>query len=161
MGIRGTFIDNPLRPIAAFWLWAFLAVFVAARYTPLGNIEMWSAWAAVWLYWDAVGLVAAWFVPGASYLFLLPGAVAAIVGLIAARSPKRMSPRFLLGVCCLGPLAVGVLWLPIQVLFSDGVGLTLAPVYPLCAGLVTVTALPLLAREISPTIPLVVEPPPP
>jgi Peptidase family M28 len=160
IGIRGTFVDIPLRPIAAFWLVALLAVFVAARYTPLGNIEMWSAWVGVWLFWDTVGLVAAWFVPGASYLFLLPGAIAAIGGLIAACLPTRKASRVFLGVCCLGPVAVGVLWLPIQVLFSDAVGLTLAPVYPLCASLVTITALPLLAREISPTIPQVAVKPP-
>ena len=153
MGIQGDFVDNPLPPIAAYWLLALLAVFVAARYTPLGNIEMWSAWTGVWLYWDTVGLLVAWFVPGASYLFLLPGAIAAIAGLVAACWPERGSSRVFLGVCCLGPVAVGVLWLPIQVLFSDGVSLTMTPVYPLCAALTTVTALPLLSRKVVPMSP--------
>ena len=112
---------------------------------------MWSAWTGVWLFWNALGLATAWYLPGASYLFLLPGAIAVSTALLAAALPKRIGPRGLLAACCLGPIAAGGLWLPMQVLLYDGIGFMVFPVYPLCAGLVTMTALPLLSgRATSP-----------
>ncbi len=82
-----------------------------------------------------------------SYLFLLPGAIAIATALLAAALPQRISPRGLLAACCLGPIAAGVLWLPMQVLLYDGIGFMLTPVYPLLHGLVTMTACPLLGRS--------------
>ena len=92
VGLRGAWIANPLPALAAYWALALLVVVVTCRYTPLGRTDMWSAWSGVWLYWNAIGLATAWFVPGASYLFLLPGAIAAVTGLVAAVLPKRISP---------------------------------------------------------------------
>ena len=45
---------------------------------------------------------------------------------------------------CLGAIAAGVLWLPTQFLLCDGIGFTFNPVYPVCAGFLTITALPLV-----------------
>jgi len=143
--VRGGWIDNPLPALAAYWCLALLVVFGSCRYTPLGRTDMWSAWTGVWLFWNALGLATAWYLPGASYLFLLPGAIAVSTALLAAVLPQRISPRGLLAACCLGPIAAGVLWLPMQVLLYDGIGFMLTPVYPLSAGLVTMTALPLLS----------------
>lgn len=147
VGLRGTWIDKPLPALAAYWILALVAVFVSSRYTPLGRTDVWSAWTAVWLFWNALGVATAWYMDGASYLFLLPGGIAALTGVIAAAVPAEHSRRFILAVCCLGPIAAGVLWLPMQVLLYDGIGFMLTPVYALCAGLVTMTALPLLARN--------------
>jgi hypothetical protein len=149
LSIRGGRIDNPLPALAAYWILPLLVVFASSRYTPLGRTEMWSAWTGVWLFWNAIGVLAARYLPGASYLFILPGTVAVSTALLAAASPKRISPRVFLAACCLGPIGAGVLWLPMQVLIYDGIGFMVTPVYAICAGLVTMTVLPLLTRGMS------------
>jgi hypothetical protein len=144
VGLRGAAIANPLPALAAFWCLPLVFVFAICRYTPLGRFDLWSGWTAVWLCWNALGVVGAWFVPGASYLFLLPGTVAAVGGLAAAFLPERITLRGVRDTICLGAIAAGLLWLPMQVLLHDAVGFQLPPVYVVSATLVMLTALPLL-----------------
>jgi hypothetical protein len=145
-GIGGAMrVDNAFPAILAYWCLEILVAFATCRYTPLGRADMWSAWSAVWVCWNAIGVAAAWFVPGTSFLFLLPGAVAALTGLLAALLPKLKSGRGLLAAACLGPIAAAVLWVPMQFLLYDGIGF-LFPVYPVCAALVVLTVLPLFAE---------------
>jgi hypothetical protein len=154
-GTRGALrVENALPAIVAYWCLEIVVAFAACRYTPLGRADMWSAWSGVWLCWNAIGIAVAWFAPGASYLFLLPGAVAVLTGLLAALLPKAESGPGLLAASCLGPIAAGVLWIPMQFLLYDGIGF-LFPVYPVCAALVAITLLPLFAAA------LAFAPPPP
>jgi hypothetical protein len=146
-------VHNPLPTMVGYWILALLALIGICRYTPLGRTDMWSAWSGIWFCWNAIGLAAAWFAAGVSYLFLLPGAVAALAGLLAALLPTRMAPRGLLAACCLGSITAGVLWLPMQFLLCDGIGFMFNPVYPMCAGFLTTTALPLLTARTAPNAP--------
>ena len=95
-------------------------------------------------FWNALGVAVAWFVPGASFLLILPGAVAAVGGLAAAFLPEHITLRGVRDATCLAAIAAGVLWLPMQVLLYDAIGFQLTPVYVVSAALVTLTALPLL-----------------
>jgi hypothetical protein len=145
--IEQGWIDRPLPVLLLYWLLTALIVVAGIRYTPLGRIDGWSAWLGTWLFWDVLGLVTGWFVPGISYLFILPCVVAALTGLVAALWPRTSGSYALLASCCLGAIGAGVLWLPMQILLYDGVGLALWPVYPLSAYLLTITALPLYCAE--------------
>jgi hypothetical protein len=145
-------VENPLPTMVGYWVLSLLALIGICRYTPLGRTDMWSAWSGIWFCWNALGLAAAWFAAGVSYLFLLPGAVAALAGLFAALMPARMVPRGLLAASCLGPIAAGVLWLPMQILLCDGIGFMFNPVYPICAGILSITALPLFTRLADPDV---------
>jgi hypothetical protein len=146
-------VSNPLPTMVAYWMLALLALIGICRYTRLGRTDMWSAWSGIWFCWNALGLVAAWFAAGVSYLFLLPGAVAALSGLVAALLPTPLAFRGLLAACCLGAIAAGVLWLPMQFLLVDGIGFMFNPVYPVCAGFLTITALPLVTALPAPGAP--------
>jgi hypothetical protein len=147
--IHGVWIANPLPVLAAMWVLPLLVVILFSRSTPLLRTDSWSAWTGIWLFWNTIGALAAWYLPGASYLFVLPGGIAVSTGLLCAALPKRISPRAFVAACCLGPIAAGVLWLPLQVLLYDGIGFMLTPIYAVCAGLVTTTALPLLTGPTS------------
>ena len=81
-------------------------------------------------------------------------------GLLAAALPQRISPTAILAAGCAGPIAAGVLWLPMQVLLYDGIGFMVTPVYAISAGLVTMTAMPLLTRGASASAPTTVAPMP-
>ena len=130
------------------WLLPTLVVLIVSRYSPVGRIDGWSAWIGTWLYWNALGVLTAWFVPGISYLFILPGVVAALTGLAAALWPTRGRSYAFLAACCAGAVAAGVLWLPMQTLLYDGVGFTLWMIYPLSAALLTITSLPVVCRGV-------------
>ncbi|HLV80472.1 MAG TPA: hypothetical protein VKT32_09325, partial [Chthonomonadaceae bacterium] len=138
-------VDQPLPLALAFWLVALLAVGGLARLLLAGKTERWGVWLGVWLWWNALGVLIAWLVPGASYLFLLPGGVAAICGLLAALTPQSLREAGLLGASGVGAFAAGVLWLPLQILLYDAIGFWLGAVYAATAGLLILTAIPLLS----------------
>jgi hypothetical protein len=143
-GLQGElWVRDGVRLLLLYWGVALLAALMLFRFTLLGRVGPWSAWLGVWLWWNVLGLLSAVYVPGASYLFILPGGIAAVAGLVAALLPARRASSGLAVACCLGPIAAGVLWLPMQVLLYDGVGFMRPAIYPLCAGLLAMTALPL------------------
>jgi hypothetical protein len=143
-GLQGDlWVRDGVRLLLLYWGVALFAALVLFRFTLLGRVAPWSAWLGVWLWWNVLGLLAAIYLPGASYLFILPGAVAAVSGLLAALLPARRAESGLTVASCLGPIAAGVIWLPMQVLLYDSVGFMRPVVYPLCAGLLALTALPL------------------
>jgi Peptidase family M28 len=139
--------DWPWPRIIFYWLAATSAGFTLIRFTRLGRVNAWSAWAGGWIYWNLVGLLSARYAPGVSYLFLIPGGVAALLGIIAAALPKSAANAGLLVICCLCSIAAAVLWLPLQVLFYDAVGFNQAIVYPLCAALMTLTVFPMFCAN--------------
>jgi hypothetical protein len=96
-----------------------------------------GVWAGAWLPWCALGLIAAWQVPGASYLFLAPAVVAGLVAL-APRSRGRPSrtTSFI-------PAAVaGLLWLPPLSRSYDTLGWRILPAVAALLALVLATAAP-------------------
>jgi hypothetical protein len=137
-------IDHGLPVLFLYWAAALSMALGSIPFTFLGRVDTWSAWLGAWFYWNVLGLLTAWYAPGMSYLFILPGAVATFAGLIAALLPKKLAAVGLLTACCAGPITAGVLWLPMQVLLYDGVGFMLPPVYPACAGLLALTIVPLV-----------------
>ncbi len=136
--------DYPLPMTLVYCGVAVGAIFEIFRRTRFGESDAWSSWSATWLWWNAVGLVAAWFVPGGSYLFILPGLVAAGAGLLAAVLPKTAIEWGLLAACCVGATAAGVLWLPVVLLLHDALGLSVGIVYPACTAVLMLTTAPLL-----------------
>jgi hypothetical protein len=112
--------------------------------TRFGQCDGWSVWLGTWLWWNAVGLIAAWLAPGGSYLFILPGIAAAAAGLLAALLPESLSAWGLLAACCAGALAAGVFWLPMPLLLYDALGFSVGIVFPACTAILTLSAAPLL-----------------
>jgi len=116
-GLAGRgWVDNPFPILLSYWVVAMVTVIGVSRFNGLARSDAWSAWSGVWLNWNAMGLLVAWLVPGAAYLFILPGAVAAVLGLVAAMLPGRVAQGGLLAACCIAAVAAGVLWLPMPIL---------------------------------------------
>ena len=138
--------ESPL-PIALVYCGvAIVAIVMVIRRARWGTSDAWSVWSGTWLWWNASGLVAAWFVPGGSYLFTLPGTVAALAGLLAALLPKCVRAWGLLAACCVGAAAAGVFWFPVALLLYDALGFSVGIVYPACAGILMLTIAPLTPR---------------
>jgi Peptidase family M28 len=140
-------VERPVPFLVVFWLVPMLAVIASFRFTPLAGTDMWSAWAGTWGWWNVIGIVLSWTVPGMSYLFLLPGAIAAFAGVIAALLPRPTCPTRLLLANATGAIAAGMFWLPMQTLLYDAIGFTLALIYPIMATFLATTMLPFFCRS--------------
>jgi hypothetical protein len=116
---------------AAFWCLALAIVF--ALHPLARRARPWGAWSGVWLGWSLLGVLVAWTLPGASFLFVAPALVAGLAGL------TRHAPTALVAPC----LAAACLWLPLARGLEAALGLTLKLPVAAAAALVAGTLLPL------------------
>src|SRR5262249_4169791 len=93
--------QHPLLLMLTYWLLPMLLVVIGFRATTLGRMDAWSGWFEAWLLWDVLGVLSAWFAPGVSYLFILPGVVAALTGFVAALLSKPGRSTLFLSACCI------------------------------------------------------------
>jgi len=71
-GLSGIgWVDNSFPILLSYWVVATVTVIGVLRFTWLARTDAWSAWSGVWLNWNTMGLLVAWLVPGATYLFIL------------------------------------------------------------------------------------------
>ena len=130
---------NPLPIVLSFWIVGLVAVSALglglARFTtPLG------AWILVWFAWWLVALFTSLYLPGASYLFVLPVLIAGICQIVLGQW-LRCSPAT---VNAIAVVAVGLLWLPMEALFYDAVGFRLNQILVLRVLIVMTAIWPLL-----------------
>ncbi|MCH2181194.1 MAG: M20/M25/M40 family metallo-hydrolase [Mariniblastus sp.] len=111
---------NPLPIVLSFWLVGL----VTASALSLGLARFSTTtgcWLMVWLAWWVAALLTSLYLPGASYLFVLPVLVAVVSQMILGHWWK----------CSLGVVSaftvvvVGLLWLPMEALFYDAIGFRL------------------------------------
>lgn len=97
-------------------------------------------WVALWFWWLLLAIALAARLPEASYLALVPVALAAAAALVTVAAPERLA-----AVGAYVPLtAVLVIWLPIVRLLVDAIGFfSLAP-YPVALAIALTPLLPLL-----------------
>lgn len=122
LALRGVFpvpwIARPAPLVAAFWS---LPLVVAGLLIPaLGRrAGLLGLFTGVWLGWALCGVALAVAAPGISYLFLVPGLIAGIAGLVLVRgnSPATGAVGVMLPV-----LIGGILWFPILLPLYDGLG---------------------------------------
>ena len=86
-GSSSAWFANAVPAEIAFGAAALLAAILAAR-AFARTTDALAAARVAWLGWAAVGLVLAWFMPGASYLFFIPMLGAALAGLRGTRGPE-------------------------------------------------------------------------
>ncbi len=108
-------------------------------------LQRWISPAAMWIAAMVTGLLLAvvcgWLVPGASYLLIVPLAVAGILSL----SISLLTPRATAAHGWLLAVAMGLIWLPLDRLFYDAVGFGLGPLLVGRIALVSTAALCVLA----------------
>lgn len=83
----------------------------------------WSLWAGIWLGWAVLGLLFAWSLPAAAYLFVVPAGAAGLAGILACAARGR-GLGALTAVAVVPGLAAAALWLPAVGILYDGLGLS-------------------------------------
>jgi hypothetical protein len=110
-------VARPLPATFAFWLLAFAASLGAvALLRRRGSTP--GLWAGVWIFWSLIGTLLGMFMPGASYLFLVPALVAGLCGLLLGGSTGGRMIASILPV-----VVAALLWFPILRALYLGLGL--------------------------------------
>ena len=127
----------------AFWSLAASVVFT------LGILfgrraGFWGLWAGVWAWWGLLSFLAAWLATGASYIFLIPAGVAAVLALPATlRRAPRTNDRFADVAAVFPPALAGLVGFAPLLLLYDGMGNRALPVIAALVALALTPALPL------------------
>lgn len=120
---------------ATFWLLSFVVLgFVSGAFRRAGFLGLWTG---LWLGWGGLGLVLAFTVPDACYLFLLPALAAGATGLLLGRTPPIRWASFL--AVLVPALTAALLWFPLAALLYGGLG---SPGLWVIAGFVALALLP-------------------
>jgi hypothetical protein len=89
---------------AIYWLIAILLVVATVRLL-LGRAFRSDVFATVWLGWSVVGLAVAWWLPGFSYVLLVPALGTAILSILPLNINHKVVLSVLLAAVILVPLA--------------------------------------------------------
>ena len=138
----GDATTRPATAVLAFWsLGLAFALLVAALF------ERWArragAWAGCWLLWALLACAAAWYVPEASYLLIVPALVAGVAGTVSVAARRDRAPGFL--ATALPLAAAAVIWLPPAWLLFDALGPPTLPVSGTAVALLVTALLPLVS----------------
>ena len=79
-GTAVTWVAHPLPLEIAFWSLAIAVVVMNAIFFA-GRSTFWGVWAGLWIWWTLVSIGTSIWMPGVSYLFLVPASAAAILAL--------------------------------------------------------------------------------
>lgn len=136
----------PFPTVVAMWAAAASGVMLAAALlSRRGHIA--TRYLGVWGMWLLAGIATTALVPDASYLFVVPAVVAALVGL-ATWMWRRDSDARRTQLWALVPCAVAaLLWLPVVLGLESAVTLRAHPAITGAGGLLFATALPLLSQS--------------
>lgn len=99
----------------AFWA---LGIFASLLGASIFNLNENACWLILWSIWSALAVATSQFVPGASYLFIVP-----LVFAIVTRGLFYNRSKWLANV--MTSVVTAALWLPIGVLFYDAIGFSM------------------------------------
>lgn len=110
---------------ALYWPLSFAILRFAVRYL-VQDVSREDVWATYWLVWSLAALAIAWWIPGFSYLFLVPALAAATCAVV----PLGWTAKFVLSVG-----VAGIMLLPLgnmlPIVFGPGAGIMLCSVVTL------------------------------
>ncbi len=133
------FPDFPLPVAMAHWLMALAALVGLTFFTPHW-IHPVSIWIGTWSIWSILAIVSSLYLNGGCYLFVVPVLAAGLCGCLSQGWPAH--ENFLLYV--MPAVVVGLIWLPMEVLFYDAVGYSMNPMLVARVALVLSCLLPAL-----------------
>ncbi len=133
----------PVPLILAWWLLAITAM--------LGLTWWWSeqirwqdVWLGVWGLWSTIAVVSSVLVNGASYLWIAPllatGVCAALVAVVGRQRRGATA-----GLLVISSVSVAMVWLPMESLFYDAIGLNMNAFLILRVALASIGLLPVMA----------------
>ena len=139
-GVRLHALDGLLQ------LGAVLAACGAGAWLARRGVDPWSALLGAWVPWIAAACAAAFTVPAASFLFVVPvavlGVAAAVASLVSRTSGSGADTRV---AAFAGLAAAAVVWLPLEPAFVDALGFQFGWLNGVRMGLLAVTFVPLVA----------------
>jgi len=113
--------ENALPIQASFWTFALTAL-LAMTWLVHRRLTWRAVWFGVWLIWSALAVSSAIYLPGASYLFIVPLLVTALACSAAIYVGGKNLVTSAAAVTCAGAIATGLIWLPLERLFYDALG---------------------------------------
>jgi hypothetical protein len=139
-GVRLHALDGLLQ------LGAVLAACGAGAWLSRRGVDPWSALLGAWVPWIAAACAAAFTMPAASFLFVVPvavlGVAAAVASLVSRTSGSGADTRV---AAFAGLAAAAVVWLPLEPAFVDALGFQFGWLNGVRMGLLAVTFVPLVA----------------
>ncbi len=135
-------IAYPLPALVAFGGLGFVvASALALVFSRRANF--WGLWMGVWTWWTILALVAGWWAPSVSYVFLIPMLVAALFGLLAGFGRAGQPGRT--GRLAVVPATVAaVMVFSVVAFFYDALGVRFLPAIAILIALLATTIAPLL-----------------
>ena len=139
---ENSWLPSPVPVSVAIWLAAGAGVIFAVGWLASGEEEKaectWFGCLTLWLTLAALTSV---YLSGISYVFIVPCLLATTLGLFSA----LLMPRPFRLNCVMLPIAVAILWLPMERLFYDAVGYGLDIAHAVRIGIVMTSLLPTIA----------------
>jgi hypothetical protein len=136
-------VAEPRPALIAFWGVGLLAGGVVAA--SLGRkSSFWGLWIGNWTWAVMLALLCLMFIPGVSYLFLVPS-IAAAVGSLPFLIRGWTGGRIKTGMVLPTAAVAACTWFPIAALLYDAMGLALLPVMSVMVACVTSVFSPLMA----------------
>ena len=139
-GVRLHALDGVLQ------LGAVLAACGAGAWLGRRGVDPWSTLLGAWVPWIAAACAAAFTLPAASFLFVVPVAVmgaAAVIASVASRANGSVTDTRV--VAFAGLAAAAVVWIPLEPAFVDALGFQFGWLNGVRMGLLAVTFVPLVA----------------
>ena len=136
-------LTQPIPMRVAIWLFPFsVAFYFANKYKD--KLGFWGLTIAAALLLLILSIAASLYMPGASYISLLPLMVFSILMSISIILGQLNKPRLIAAIVLLTALLMSLLVFPMMLLLEDAMGFSIAPVFGLFESLVILLALPLI-----------------
>jgi hypothetical protein len=157
--LNGLFVTWPPEShypdLARATLWSEAVIAVAALTSIFSRwIGCWELWSGVWIWWSLATLAMSIEVPGASYMCLIPLAVASIAGAGLHFSTLRLRSWANQVAIMFPALLVGLFWLKLALGMEDAMGIGFTPGITVPLALVMAAMAPawMSAKKVSGTI---------
>ncbi|MDG2014775.1 MAG: M20/M25/M40 family metallo-hydrolase [Pirellulaceae bacterium] len=136
--------DQPFPIQASFWLLGISILLALGRWA--GTRLQWQAsWLGVWLVWSCLAILTSLTVTGASYLFIVPVLIISLATVVSRLNESSGYFQRATFVSCVGAMAAGLIWLPIERLFYDAVGFRMNLLLAVRVAITTSVLIPVIA----------------
>ena len=114
--------ENPVPIQASFWSFG-LTLLLGLAWVAGQRLVWRPIWFAVWFIWAALAITSSVLIPGASYLFIAPllaTGIAILMTWFVGEGDRFRQAAF---ISVVGAAATGLIWMPLERMFYDAVGL--------------------------------------
>jgi hypothetical protein len=144
----GQWVATPAPYLLLAWAVPILLLVLFVRHLRK-RTDRFTAWAAVHVTLSIAGIAVAHLLPGGSYLFVAPAAVAAVLAVVVSAAPEGLLPATLSIAVIVSAVVAALLWFPVALMLSAALGLYALPGVAAIVGLVLATFLPAFLPDLA------------